>query len=360
LPEEAMHTLSRWAAAVAISTVATTTAHGQLVFNLTPDANLSANPAALAALNRAAQQWSGLFGNSVTINLSVGLSPMANSDTGLTTPVFLQGSYATIRNKLIADAAGNPALAITSSLPTTPTFNLPTGFTYSGNIALTRANAKAMGFAVGAGSDGTITFNSNFAFDYDNTNGVTPGTIDFQTIATHEIGHALGFDSAVDVVDGSPPTSILPNPLDLFRFRNLSGQFPTTAGQFSSFARDMIPGHDDVFSDTQLQLQFSTGANGGDGFGAGHWKDDALTGTYIGIMDPSVTTGTTEQITSNDVRALQMIGWEVTAVPEPSTLALVVMAAATAAGFQGCRERRDFPRRRAASGGEANTLYKHN
>ncbi len=322
-----------WMIACGLGAFAPSPAPAQLVINMTPDANLAANPAALAAFNRAAQSWSSLFDNPVTINIDAGLSPMANSDTGLTTPTFVSGAYTTIRNKLVANAAGNPSLAITASLPTAPTFTLPSGFTYSGNIALTRANAKAMGFSVAAGSDATITFNSNFAFDYDNSNGVSPGAIDFQSVATHEIGHALGFDSAVDVVDGSSSGSILPDPLDLFRFHNVAGQVPTSAAQFSTFARDMTPGNDDVFSDAALQLQLSTGAIEGDGRGASHWKDDALTGIYIGIMDPSFNFGTTESITAADVRALQMIGWDVTPVPEPSTIALVGLVAAGSAGY---------------------------
>jgi hypothetical protein len=319
-----MQILSRWAAICAFLLAATNPASAQVVINVTPDATLAANPSALAAFNRAALEWTTLFSNPVTVNINAGMATLSNpNDTGFTSPVFLSGTYTTIRNKMVANASGNPSLAIVSSLPTTPTFNLPSGFTYSGNIALTRANAKAMGFSVGVGSDATITFNSAFAFDYDNSNGVTPGTVDFQTIAAHEIGHALGFDSAVDVVDGSSSGSILPNPLDMFRFRNLAGQFPTSAAQFSTLARDMVPGNDEVFSDTQLRLQFSTGASQGDGRGASHWKDDALTGNYIGIMDPSVVLGTTEAITAADVRALQMIGWNVTAVPEPSSLALI-------------------------------------
>jgi hypothetical protein len=328
-----------WAVACGIVVLASNSAPAQLIINMTPDANLAANAAAVAAFNRAALEWTTRLSNPVTVNINAGISPLSNpSFTGFTTPVFLSGTYTTIRNQLIADAAGKPSKAITASLPTAATFTLPGGFTYSGNIALTRANAKAMGFAVGGGSDATITFNSTVSFDFDNSNGVSPGTIDFQTIAAHEIGHALGFDSAVDVVDGSTTGSILPDTLDLFRFHNVAGQFPTSAAQFSTFARDMTPGNDDVFSDAALRLQLSTGQSQGDGRGASHWKDDALTGTYIGIMDPSVLAGTTESITAADLRALELIGWDAVAVPEPPSFALAGSVAAVLA-YYGRRQR---------------------
>ncbi|MBK7264236.1 MAG: hypothetical protein IPI03_21390 [Rubrivivax sp.] len=48
--------------------------------------------------------------------------------------------------------------------------------------------------------DAFVQFNSNYAFDHDRSNGIGSGQFDFVGIAAHEIGHALGFVSGVDVL----------------------------------------------------------------------------------------------------------------------------------------------------------------
>ena len=64
------------------------------------------------------------------------------------------------------------------------------------------------------GGDAAIGFNSAFPFDFDPNNGVDSNKVDFDSVATHELGHALGFLSE----SGGPvyaPVSVW----DLFRFR---------------------------------------------------------------------------------------------------------------------------------------------
>jgi hypothetical protein len=78
----------------------------------------------------------------------------------------------------------------------------------------------------------------------------------------------------------------------------------------------------------------STGATLGDGRQASHWKDSALTGVRIGAMNPSIAAGQRFSLTSADLRALDLIGWDVQSVPEPATMLLL------AAGMVGILWRR--------------------
>jgi hypothetical protein len=213
-----------------------------------PDAGLAANADALAAFNRAATRWGNLFSDPITVTIAAGFQVMANPNTiGSASSVMLQGGYNTIRNAMVADAADEASNAVAAALPTAAQFTgfLPAGFGFSSSMAATKANLKAMGFggldAQFGITDATVTFNSSFSFDFDNSNGVTAGTMDFETVAMHEIGHVLGFVSAVDVVDfflstGVTPEPIQLRPLDLFRF---GSNDPTTLAEFTTMTRDL-------------------------------------------------------------------------------------------------------------------------
>ncbi|MFT3788972.1 MAG: NF038122 family metalloprotease [Tepidisphaeraceae bacterium] len=310
------------------STVSTSGNLGTFNIVISPAAGLSSNTAALAAFNRAAQQWAAYISDPITVTINADLSTIQPGGgtfpvnvIGSTSSVGLSASYNTIRNQLVTDAAGQPASAnngIVASLPTAAQFTafVPSGRSLNGSVVLSKASAKAAGFTGLDGtfgvSDANIVFNSAFTFDFDNSDGVSAGTMDFETVAAHEIGHALGFSSNVDLLDQTTAASVpsfAPTTLDLFRFGRLSNN-PTNASQFTTLPRNLVPNADVVTDDAYDEYAMSTGVAQGDGRQASHWKDDALSGTFIGAMDPTLSFSTVQHLTYADARALDLIGWD--------------------------------------------------
>jgi len=296
---------------------------------INPGATLAANAAALGAFNRAATAIGSMFTDPIQVTVNADLQNLGSpSLIGQTQAVLLQAGYTTVRNQMVADAANEADDAIVAALPTAAQFSgtLTAGSSFTGSMLGTKANLKALGFggldvAFGA-SDGQITFNSVFGFDFDNSDGVAAGLIDFETVALHELLHILGFFSVIDLLDGAAPGPVSFFTLDMFRFS--AANTPTTVAQFTNNPRNFVAGAAANTSDAVSAWAMSTGSLTGDGRQGSHWKDDALTGSRIGVMDPTLGPGTFYGLSAADIRALDLIGWDnVTPVPEPASLVLL-------------------------------------
>ena len=345
------------AVAAAAASAQIRTADAGFVINLNEGAGLQGSPDARAAFRRAADQWQARFADDISVTIDADFRDLNQPGViGQNESLFLEGGYDVIRNRMVADAADEPDDAVVGFLPTAAQFSavLPAGFGLTGAVVAAKATLKAMGFAgldaaFGA-RDATITFNDRFAFDFDNTNGVDPDKIDFETVAIHEIGHALGFSSVVDTVDAFLQAglagNVSPQPLDLFRFRNdVAGQDPSSLSEFTTSPRFLSTGGDAITDDLGSEFRMSTGASTGDGRQASHWKDDALmAGARIGVLDPTLGFGQISPITAADVRALDLIGYDplqqTVATPEPGSLALLGVAGVGAAFGAWRRNRR--------------------
>jgi len=284
------------------------------------------------ALARAAAQWTSRISDPITVNIRTEFQDLSSSNViGTASSVTLvsePGFSDNVIHQLKIDSAAESDDGIVASLPTVGNLNiaLPTGFGFAGHLAGTKANFKALALPgidldnIFGSIDAEINFNTGFNFDFDNNNGVTGGYMDFETVAAHELGHALGFVSTVDDIDyflnlGLSGT-VAPTLLDLFRFG--PGDGPSNAAEFATAARNLIPGEATFFDDTSDEYLFSTGVTQGDGRQASHWKDTDT----IGILDPTLAFGQVFDISQADLRALDLIGYDITSVPLPPGLVL--------------------------------------
>lgn len=327
-------------------------ARAQLSFDFVYDTSM--DPRALAGFQAAANRWSNLFSDPVTVTLNVGFSDLGGGILGGTNATQGRVSYGTFQSALAWDATSGIDVSVVNSLQPTSTFDLlvnrtaedpegPGGATpYLDNnggannsrVLMTLANARALGlyYAAGGGTDAEIQFNSTFAFDFDASDGIAAGTIDFVGVATHEIGHALGFISGVDVLGWNVPPFAGPypddaytfvSPLDFLRYSDESRRYGRGVMDFTADERAKYFSIDG--GDTALGL-FATGTDFGDGSQASHWADDY----GFGIMDPTAAYGERLRISTLDAAAFDAIGWDVrwpAPVPEPSTYGLAAVGA---------------------------------
>jgi hypothetical protein len=378
------------------SSGAMTPASAALLFDFRPVAGTS--QAAIDGFRAAGERWSSLFTDNITVAIDINFTPLdpgVLAQAGSSRRMF---SYSQIATALQADRTSADDRLAVANLPNQTvnsgvtsfntlinrTANNPNGagsatpyLDTSGNntsmVNISSANAKALGLSGGLtaarttniatilgsaptpemdrdmtirteptnaltlGSDAEITFSTGFAFDFNPDDGIDFNKFDFIGVATHEIGHALGFTSGVDTLDGNSPPINGPfndnaftfvNSLDLFRYSAAStaaGAIDWTAdtrAKYLSFDRGA----------TSIGA-LSTGVEFGDGQQASHWKDSTSSSiAELGIMNPTFSNGQLGIVTENDLRAFDVIGWNrvnatATEVPEPSNVIGTLMFA---------------------------------
>lgn len=298
---------------------------------------LNQNPTAKNAFIAAANHWESIISTPITVVIDVDFgatffgTPYPDSSilgaTGLDT---FQGPFSDVRQRLINGASNSAEQQLYNALPLSSVpvdFNGVLSDITSASLAL--PNARALGLVpditdpdslqLGQGDAG-IGFNSAFQFDFTPDDGISTGQTDFDAVATHEIGHALGFVSESGGTSASPVSV-----WDLFRFRPSA----VALSNFPIVPRIMSKGGGQIFFSNQTstfatsELGLSTGGpdpgpGDGDGEQSSHWQDDALFSTrpYIGIMDPTLARGVRKTISENDVTALDLFGYSI-ALPAP-------------------------------------------
>ncbi len=309
-----------------------------VTFNFTYDPGITVQQA--LGFEMAGRIWSNFLSDAATLHIHIGMSSNLPTNVigGALPGIAPNFTYSQIRERLQADSTSNDDRASVSSLG--PLDTMQHTFSVNGvqdrvshfltGMNLTRAGGKALGLVstTSTALDGAIVMgnlaNSRFHWNYDFTriNAAPSGSLDFLSVALHEIGHILGFVSGVDktgtqnsvITTTSDPTFAsrfyvsstdgrvnYATPLDLFRVdAQLRKDMTYGSGQGT---RGFVPGG------TAVVAQFSTGRNTsilGDGFQASHWKEQA---TPIGIMDPAVAPQERVSISNIDLRAFDTIGW---------------------------------------------------
>jgi hypothetical protein len=325
------------------------------------DASSSWVAGSQTAAQRAADAWGHLFSDPITINIKVNFDSLPGQVLGRATTPYYGDYYNRMLNFMVTDAADETSNAIVGSIPDEANVNArmspgwdwdyyqgPSDAQQHKLMLSTSANLKAMGYTEAElltdsrynGIDATITFDTDFPFDYDNGDGLSSNTHDFESVVAHEIGHVLGFISEVDYVDWVDHCSdhpsdqncssfvpsehtkeLTPTPLDLFRFTPVEiTDIKRNITSFTSAQRNMNPGLDAAFYDSDNSWAMSKGIFTGNGYQAGHWFH---TSPVIGMMEPALGSETIRSISDADIRALDLIGWDLAAIPEPATLALM-------------------------------------
>ncbi len=361
-----------------------------ITINLINVGGVAPGTAAYDGFKAAAFFWENVLTNTSTVTLEVRyatLGPGILGSTGSTTNVAYVGNVLPALQASATSALDATAMA---NLPTTVPSGFVGGLAVDALISVPRADGtgvalpisrgldadagannsalsantsllKGIGQAVtytGAAAvnnrDGSVAFSDGFEFDFDPSNGISATGFDFIGIAIHEIGHALGFRSGVDVYDtntgftGNLGDFAIMSIWDLFRYSETSDALGVNDWAIGGTGADApyfsIDGGTTVFKG---EGYMSTGRTFGDGRQASHWKDE---NPPIGLLDPTISRGAMSFVTGLDLAGFDAMGWNLNydvlanygtrfssadiyaafngnaaAIPEPQTWAMLIV-----------------------------------
>jgi PEP-CTERM motif len=347
-------------AAALASVAAATTPASALTIELRNTGGVEVGTNAYFGFTQAAKFWELMITNNVNVKLNVGfgaLNPGVLGSTGSTTNgigvgVVLPALQATGNSAIDAIAAANlpetrasafvggQAIDALISAPKVDANGVVTGVAlplsrvldadasannsgFSANTSLMKAlglTPTYTGANAAIGADGTVTFSTGFAWDFDPTNGIDADKFDFIGVAIHEIGHALGFRSGVDTYDnnvnfnGNIGNFAVMSIWDIFRYSQQSAALGvndwaiggTSANGDAPFFS--IDGGASVYNGNAF---LSTGRTNGDGRQASHWKDNIPGQRQLGVLDPTVARGQQSIIEALDLAAYDAMGWNI-------------------------------------------------
>ena len=257
-------------------------------FNLTYAPGIANAPDGFkATVEAVAAFFESTFTDPVTINVKVerGLTGglLGHSEYALTGPY----TFAQITSALAQEThSGSDVIALA---------HLPTVDPISGTHAyyMTSAQAKALGLQGASDAlDGTVQFANNPPFDYDRSDGITPGSYDFYGTVAHEFSEVMGreLNAIGNEVQTGKPNGYYP--FDLFKYS--AAGVPTFVGT--------TPGY---FSpDGGVTNLDNFNADSDDDFG--DWASSAGDDAFRAFSD----TGVINAVTPTDIVVMDVIGWD--------------------------------------------------
>lgn len=261
-----------------------------LIINPTYDAGIMGNSAIKNTLDSVVAFYHSTFTDNATVDITFqtistpGILGHSDAAVGVT-------SYSAIHNALLADQTSADDAAAMAHIAVDP---------YSdGNMFATKANFRALGLNVGnfGSPDGTVGLNTAACF-YGHANPVA-GLYDLYSIACHEIDEVLGTGSGIG---GNTPAVA-----DIYRYTDAGARtFSTSTLIHTGFS---INGSNMIVEYNQF------------GRVAGDWGDWKLN-SPAQVQDFQGTPGVVIN-PNNELRLLDVIGYDRAAAPEPAAFALV-------------------------------------
>ncbi|MGK7891978.1 MAG: NF038122 family metalloprotease, partial [Leptolyngbyaceae cyanobacterium] len=299
-------------------------------FKLTYDLNVTLEQR--IGFELAASIYEALFDDDTVINFHISATDSLENDqaVGGAVPIFHEVHYGVLKQYLDRDKTSSQDTSVLGALQTGNTFDfLRDGELVTGDtVMLTRAQAKALGMEEAleldtggtwtqdqlddpTALDGYVVINNSYDWSYDfkREEPAAEGTLDFLTMALHELGHGAGFVSGLDglieqsVLHSGKEQTRGATLLDLLRHSEASTTIENPDGSVS----DLNFGGSAYFSidgGATALAEFESG----DEYQASHWQrlQDAL-----GIMDPTLGYQERTNISTLDLQAFDVIGWNV-------------------------------------------------